>query len=267
MSAADARSAAAAIRRGRGDRHLLLLSDFDGTLAGFEADPEAVALPPARRALLEALARQDGVTIGLVSGRRLADVRDRAALAVDACYAGLHGLEIDCGDERFVHPAVEATRDLLQELASTIDTEVRKYPGAFVENKGLSMAAHFRGASPEHAARVTEFVDALAQLHVEAGTLRVMRGACLLELLPNIDWHKGSAVDWIYAHAARRHGAIFAAYMGDDVTDEDAFRALRGRGVSVAVSPRAKGADLAIDGPEDVEVLLRALTDEMRQGS
>lgn len=261
MSAADAQVAADAIRRGLGDRHLLLLSDFDGTLAGFHPDPEAVVLPPARRALLERLGRHPSVTVGIVSGRRLADVRGRAGLDVEACYAGLHGLEIECEGEHFVHPAVEATRDLLQELGTAIAAAVRSYPGAFVENKGLSVAAHFREASPPHAARVTEFVDTLAQIHIEAGTLKVMRGACLLELLPNIDWHKGSAVAWIFERVARRTGDPFGVYMGDDVTDDDGFVALRGRGVSIAVSPRASGADLTMDGPEDVEALLRLLAD------
>jgi trehalose 6-phosphate phosphatase len=259
MSAGDVRAAADAVRHGADGRHLLFLSDFDGTLADFDPDPAAVVLPESRRGLLNAIGSQPYVTVGLVSGRRLADVRDRAHLSIDACYAGLHGLEIDCDGERFLHPAVEASRSLLQDLAASIGSAIASVPGAFVENKGLSMAAHFREASAADASRVIAIVERQAAPHVESGVLRIMRGACLIELLPDIDWHKGSAIDWIYRRIAERRGALFAVYMGDDVTDEDAFRVLRGRGISMAASDRVSGADFTLEGPPEIEALLREL--------
>ena len=86
-----------------------------------------------------------------------------------------------------------------------------------------------------------------------------MAGASMLELMPNIHWHKGSAVDWIRERVVRQHGDAWPVYIGDDLTDEDGFRAVREQGVSVAASSRAGDADFAVDGPDEVEALLRQL--------
>ena len=87
MSAADVRRAAEAIRAGSSTRHLVLLSDFDGTLCEFQIDPESVRLPDARRALLESIGGSGNATVAIVSGRRLDDVRARAELGMPAYYA------------------------------------------------------------------------------------------------------------------------------------------------------------------------------------
>jgi trehalose-phosphatase len=265
MSGDDPRRVAGRILSAAAGRHLLLLSDFDGTLCEFHPDPAAVVLAPSRRALLETIARAPGTTIGLVSGRRLDDVRRRAGLDVPAWYAGLHGLEIEGDDVRFVHPGVARTREAIERLRVEIAGDIAGIRGTFVEDKGLSMAAHFREASHEDAARVQAIVDERSEPYVRAGALRRMRGACLIELLPDIEWHKGSAVDWILEHVAREHADPAVVYLGDDVTDEDAFRALAGRGISVAASDRVTGADCRLDGPAGIERLLEALAAASRQ--
>ena len=264
MSAADVDLAASAIRTGAAGRHLVLLTDFDGTLCAFDPDPAAVELLPRRRELLERIG-SSGATIAIVSGRRLDDVRSRAALRVPAFYAGLHGLEIagpGAGGEEavsYVHPSVARTEALLRELAGPIETGLADIPGTFLEDKGLSMAVHYRAASPEGGEQAEALVMRLAQKHVLSGELRTLNGACMLELLPNIDWDKGSAVQWIVERVARDRGKVWPVYVGDDVTDEDAFRAMSGCGLSITASARAAGADLAVEGPDDVEDLLRRL--------
>jgi trehalose-phosphatase len=91
-----------------------------------------------------------------------------------------------------------------------------------------------------------------------------MQGAFMLELMPDIEWHKGSAVDWIRTRVSRRHGDVWSVYVGDDLTDEDGFEAVRDVGVSVAASPRARNADFAVDGPLEVEAWLRALAAQLK---
>ena len=156
MSAADVRRAAEAIRAGSSTRHLVLLSDFDGTLCEFQIDPESVRLPDARRALLESIGGSGNATVAIVSGRRLDDVRARAELGLPAYYAGLHGLEIAGPDGGFRHPDIEATVALVQELVTSLAEAVARLKGVFIENKQLSLVVHYRDASPPDAARVTE---------------------------------------------------------------------------------------------------------------
>lgn len=260
MAAADIARAAASIRGLRSRGHLLLLLDFDGTLAEFNPDPQAVELPGARRRLLLDLASRADTTLGIVSGRRLADVRGRTRLPAGVWYSGLHGLEIEGPGITFIHPDTEKTAAALRELAAGLSPELSALRGVFLEDKALSVVAHYRDAAPEDAAKVPAIVERHAGPHVESGVFRLMRGACMVEILPNIDWHKGSAVSLIRERVAADRG-VGTVYVGDDVTDQDAFQAVRGRGVSVAASPRARGADVQVDGPREVEELLRRIAD------
>jgi alpha,alpha-trehalase len=258
MSAADVQLAADTIVGRRAGRHLLVLTDFDGTLCEFHSDPQAVWLPAGPRTALERIAAGDA-TIALVSGRRLDDVRTRAALGVPAYYAGLHGLEIHGPDERYEHPAAQRAQGLLHTLATAIARDLADLPGTFVEDKGLAVAAHYRAASAEDAPAVEAVVMRHARRLLDVGDLRTMQGASVLELLPNVDSDKGHAVEWIRERVGRVHRDVWPVYIGDDVTDEDGFRAVESQGLSIAASSRATGADLAVDGPAEVEALLHLL--------
>ncbi|HEX2453106.1 MAG TPA: trehalose-phosphatase [Vicinamibacterales bacterium] len=261
MSAADVRRAAEAIRAGSAARHLLLFSDFDGTLCEFRVDPQSVRLSDARRLLLESIGTSGNATVAIVSGRRLDDVRARADLTLPAYYAGLHGLEIAGPDGVFRHPDVDGTVALVHQLVRSLTAAVAGLHGVFIEDKELSLVTHYRDASPADAERAVDTVSRLVRSHIDAGRLRVMQGSGMLEFLPDIPWHKGSAVEWIIDKVSRRHHNPWPVYIGDDVTDQDAFGALRGRGLSIAAAPRATGAEISLDGPREVEDLLRSLTD------
>lgn len=257
----DPAAAAAAIRYSREGRHLLLCCDFDGTLVEFQPDPAAVTLPDDRRRILDRLIALPHVTVAIVSGRRLADVRERAGLSGDVWFAGLHGLEIEGGGETFVHPQVAEARALVQGIASTLAPRIEGLAGAFIEDKGLSVALHFRQASPAVQAEVESAFEQATRPAIETGRLRVMRGAAVLELLPNIPWNKGDAVRWILERVRRRSGAVLPVYLGDDVTDQDAFRELEGQGIRVAASDRVTGGDFTLDGPAEIAALLGALAE------
>jgi trehalose-phosphatase len=259
MSAADVRLAVDGILARAAGRHLLLLCDFDGTLSEFDGDPEAVWLPPARRVLLDRIGASPAATLAIVSGRRLEDVRRRTQLGAGTYYAGMHGMEIEGPGDRYQHPAVHLTETLLHDLAGPIAADLSGVDGAFLEDKGHALVVHFRAASIEDAVRTQDALIRHARPHLDSGVLRTMRGSSMLEVLPNIDWNKGSAVEWIRERVVRRHGDAWPLYIGDDVTDEDGFRAVSGTGLSVSASSRARGADFAVEGPEEVDALLRAV--------
>jgi len=259
MSAADVQLAADRIRSGATHRHLVLLCDFDGTLSEFDDDPAAVSLKPCRREVLERLAQSPRVTLAIVSGRRLEDVKRRAALSSDVYYAGLHGLEIEGSREHYFHPCLTQAQAVLGELAPPLAADLATIDGAFLEDKTHALVAHFRASTTEGAARAEEVLLRHAKPHLDAGTLRLMTGASMIELMPNIEWHKGSAVQWILDRVTHAHGTAWPVYIGDDSTDEDGFRAVEDIGLSIAASARVTGADLAVDGPPEVEALLRAI--------
>lgn len=241
-------------------RRLLLLSDFDGTLCEFKASPEAVWLDPVRRDLLAALSRRRGVTVGLVSGRRLDDLQRRAWIDGPVYYAGLHGLEIAGAGASFVHARVAETRGLLQVLARALSAHLAPLDGVRLENKDLSVAVHWRQASPEHGAEARRIVERIAGPHLARSTLRMLVGSAVMEIMPNIPWTKGEAVHWIQADVERRHGRACPVYLGDDVTDEDAFRAIGPNGLTIVVGDRESDAEFRLPAPPAVEAWLRGLS-------
>jgi trehalose-phosphatase len=258
VSSAEALLAVITAKRGHGP--LLLLSDFDGTLCEFQADPEEVWLSPARRAVMAQLASLPGVVVGLVSGRRVEDVRRRSGLGGTLYYAGLHGLEIRGSGTSFVHGQVQQTRGLLQVIGRSLRAHVASIPGVFLEDKDLSMALHVRDASPEGRMAAEAVLYRVAGAHLDSGLLKVLRGDCVLEMLPNIAWTKGDAVRWI-CRAVRESGSRppWPMYFGDDPTAEDAFAAVGSAGLTVKVGPQPTAAAYRIDGPPVLEDLLRRL--------
>lgn len=232
-----------------------MLLDFDGTLVEFEADPGGVYLPEPRRGILRQL--QQRATVGVVSGRRLEDVSARCG--VDGIIvAGLHGMEIEGFGQRFLHPQLDAAGATIAQVRTALHGATRDLPGVFVEDKGASVAVHFREADAERQRAAAIRVEAAAKPYLKTRRLRVMRGSCVLELLPDIDWNKGHAVRWIVERFRRHEGDGFVVYIGDDVTDQDAFLAIEADGLPIAASDRVTAPD-RLDGPSAVERFLAAL--------
>lgn len=248
------------LTRRRSGRHLLLLFDFDGTLVPFKADPDAVYLSSDVSDRLCRLAKRPDATVGIISGRRLADLQERLKVEGDIYLAGFHGLEIqEPGGESFVHPGAAAAVPTMQKIAETIRPQLGELPGVFIEDKYFSIALHYREAQPAvRVVALSRFMDA-ARADVDSGKLRLLPGACVVELLPGAAWHKGSALQWIRERIERIHGPTFTVYVGDDVTDEDAFRVVGPDGMALSASERASGAHFNVSGPEGVKRLLDSL--------
>ena len=238
---------------------LVLLLDFDGTLAPIVDRPEMAEMPERTRRALERLMDMDGVTVAVVSGRGLGDVRERAAIP-GIPYAGNHGMEIEGAGLYRIHPEAAAARPLLQEVAARIEADLEGIDGAFLEDKGLTLSIHYRLA-PDHAEEVREIVLEAADGWPE---LRVTEGKMVLEVRPRVEWDKGRAVIFLLDQM-RPPADAPVLYLGDDLTDEDAFRALRGwdpaaEGVLVADPPPAESAAASVlRDPAEVGALFEAL--------
>jgi trehalose-phosphatase len=138
-------------------------------------------------------------------------------------------------------------------------------PGARVERKRFSIAAHYRNVNENDVPEVQRVVDAAAALHPE---LRRIDGKKVYELLPDIDWNKGKAVLWLVQMLGleSRSGGIRPVYIGDDATDEDAFGVLGQDGTGILVSEQSQptAARYSLKNPIEVERFLRAVTDHLR---
>ena len=266
MTFLTAEAAAARVVRGRGGRQLLLLLDFDGTLCDFAAEPQLVRLPTSAATALQALATAELVTLGFISGRRAVDLRRHLPPLPGAYVAGCHGLEIEAPDGTVLHAAYGPGAAAARDVAAAIAPELPRWPGTFVENKDLSIALHVRNASPADGARATARLRELAAAAVADGRLRVLDGAAVTELLPSVNADKGHALERIRQDVVSRVGPVFTVFAGDDVTDEDAFRALGRGGLGIAVGTRV-AAECRLDGPASMARLLEILVEELTRDS
>jgi trehalose 6-phosphate phosphatase len=219
------------LREITGGRRAFLFLDYDGTLVPIRKSPELAVLRASRRSLLERLSRNAFVCI--VSGRSLADIQKLAAIE-DIAYIGNHGLEIAFRGRRWVHPEAEKIKPVLKGVLERIRRRSRDRPGLLVEDKGLTGSIHYRRLSAPLPKGLREMVE--REVRSNDG-LRLTEGKKVFEIRPDIDWDKGKGVLELGRWLGIKRPAL-RIYIGDDQTDEDAFRALGGRDLTIHVGRR-----------------------------
>ncbi|MBI4355152.1 MAG: trehalose-phosphatase [Candidatus Omnitrophica bacterium] len=244
-------------RRVRRARRLLLMLDYDGVLTPLVRHPRIARLPAAHRRLLRQLSRQPGTTVGVLSGRKLSELRAMVGVR-GLIYGGNHGLELTGPVGRFVHPEARRSAALIRQLARHLAQAVGTIPGAWVEPKTLSLSLHYRGVRPGQRARLQQLFYRVVGPLVRQRRVRVTTGKRILEVRPPVAWDKGRALWWLLQRPSLR-GAV-PVFIGDDLTDEDAFRAIRRRGVGIRVGPVLRtAARYRLRSPREVAELLRRL--------
>lgn len=224
--------------------------DFDGTLSQIVDDPEAARPAPGAVAALQALAA--ACPVAVLSGRDLADVTARVGVP-GLWYAGSHGFELT-GPDGTAHrnDAAAAAVPVLAEAATTLRTELTAIAGVVVEHKRFAVAVHYRNAARDAVGAVCAAVRATGRQR----RLRVTTGREVIELRPDLDWDKGATLRWICDRLPG--GPVLPVYLGDDITDEDAFDAVPDPdGVAIVVrhfddGDRATAARFALDDPGQV---------------
>ena len=240
-----------------GHGQLAVFLDYDGTLTPIVSHPEEAVLSDSMRQTLRELAARAPV-VAILSGRGLDDVRRRVNID-SIVYAGSHGFDI-AGPHGL-------RRQMATEFLSNLDMAEKELhavlggiSGARVERKRFSVAAHYRNVKENDVPKVEQAVSEVATRH---RGLRRMEGKKVFELLPAIAWDKGKAMLWLLETLGleSRSGGIRSIYIGDDRTDEDAFRALEQRGIGILVSEQSQptAARYSLKNPAEVERFLHAL--------
>jgi len=247
----------------RKGRSLAVFLDYDGTLTPIVDDPDQAVMGDETRSAVFELA--DRCSVALVSGRDLQKLKILARLP-HVNYAGSHGFDIETADGRAAaHEKAMADLPALNQAEQRLRERLRGIVGAIVERKRFAIAVHFR----QVAAREVHRVQTIArEVLGEHQGLREKAGKMIVELQPDVDWNKGRAVLWLLEQMGAL-GTAFPIYIGDDVTDEDAFQALKGRGIGILVrdvQPRSSAAEYALENVAEVRRFLEALTGRLRHG-
>jgi len=259
-------------------RRLALFLDYDGTLSPIVQRPELALLPEAARAVLRRLAAR--MPVAILSGRLREDVAALVGLP-QLIYAGSHGFDIAGPPPASGGPATgespptaapplrhevgQGVPARLARVAECLRRELAGIDGVLIEDKRFAVAVHYRLVDARDLPRVEAAVDRAAADPAEpeggGGRLRKTGGKKVWELRPDVDWDKGGALLWLLGRLGPDHLDAVPIFLGDDVTDEDAFAAVASRGgigILIAEEPRATAAAYRLRDPgEALEWLAR----------
>jgi trehalose 6-phosphate phosphatase len=247
-----------------GGRRPAVFLDYDGTLTPIVDRPEDAVISESMRETVRGLASR--TTVCVVSGR------DRPLVAQwmgieGLVVAGSHGFDIvDHHDGAIRHDAVQGVEDLLAGIIDRLRAELAPVHGAGIEPKRFSVAVHYRLVEAPQRTLVAFVVDAVLAEYPDQ--LKLTPGKMVYEIQPNIDWDKGKAVRYLRQVLGVDGPEFVSLYLGDDITDEDAFTALRGpTGIGIIVADisdseqagRATAAEFVLESTGEVQRFLDTL--------
>lgn len=240
----------------KNSRHIFLFLDYDGTLSPIASTPEEAHLPRRTKKLLKGLVKNPRFTLAVISGRSLKDIKRMVGLK-GIIYAGNHGLEIAQVSGKIFDRTSILKKSPLKTICLALGADLKHIKGVRVEDKGCTLSVHFRLVKPGERVSVKKIFGRIVKPYVFSKTIKLSSGKMVLEVRPAIRWDKGKAV----LHLLRKKKDALPLYIGDDVTDIDAFRAIKDRGISIFVGTPKKGicSDYFLKNPKEVERFLKKL--------
>lgn len=248
------------------ERFLYLFLDYDGTLSPIVRDPGKAVLSLRMRGRLEALSKAGRCRIAVISGRALEDIRRRVGIA-GITYGGNHGLEVEGPEGKFRYPVPEKARRALDDVRGKLEKALSTIPGTFLEEKGMTLTVHLRKVKRGELLIAAHAVSEATRSYRMCGEIVVRPGKEAFEIRPSVEWDKGKTVLWLLEKSTVAGGEPpWPLCVGDDRTDEDAFRVIRDRGLTVFVgAPRQTKARYYLRNVGEVAAFLGRLA-RIRKG-
>ncbi|MBE3092877.1 MAG: trehalose-phosphatase [Chloroflexi bacterium] len=237
-----------------GKEKAVFFFDYDGTLTPIVEQPDLAKISPEMKEIIRQLSLK--YKLAIVSGRGRRNLQTLVDIP-GIFYAGDHGLDIIGPDISMIHPKVKKFLPLIQNISKSLDKSLSHIPGIIVEKKKMSVAIHYRQVSKEDLTGLKLPLKKILKENRE--NIRLLTGKKVVEFLPNIEWNKGKAVLWILNTLGLDWSEHKIFYLGDDTTDEDAFRILRTRGTSILIAEKAEksAADFRLSSPKEVKCWLK----------
>ena len=250
-------------RRIKQSKKRLLLCDYDGTLTPIVDNPEMANLTNNMSKLIAGLVHKPGVIVAIVSGRALADIKEHVNIS-GVIYAGNHGFEIEGPDIQFIHPLTDEISSIIHLMGTVLKRAMSQCKGVIVEDKGMTLSVHYRLVDDDQLPRVNAAFESTVGTARKLGKIKTTSGKKVHEVRPAIPWHKGNAVQLIFNRVShsRKKGEVLPIYLGDDLTDEDAFKSvnkLNGISILVGEATRTSSADYYLNSIPEVNTLLTEL--------
>jgi trehalose-phosphatase len=240
---------------------VFLFLDYDGTLAPIAETPDKAAIPKETRELLKEISGDPRLRLAIISGRSLSDIK-RAIGLKNVSYAGNHGLEIESPKLKFKSQVSPRLKEVIRNIYEELLLKVSKIKGAILEDKGLTVSLHYRLVADRDMPGLKCIMRKATEPFLARDEIKVSEGKKVFEIKPQVKWTKGNVVLWLLARQQLALGAdkLFPVYIGDDVTDEDGFRALKNKGLTIFVGkPKPSEAAYYVKNTKEVVKFMKQL--------
>ena len=217
-------------------KFIYLFLDYDGTLSPIARTPGKAIMPKKTKDVLRRLSKMPNCKIAIVSGRSVHDVQRRIGLK-NIVYVGNHGFEVKGPKIKFKSPGLLRHRRILSKIKDKMSIDFAPIRGVLIEDKGFSLSVHYRLADKKDISFIKEACYSTALPYEIKHDVKVGVGKMVLEVTPDMAWNKGKVVLWLLGRQEfamrRKKIKMVPIYIGDDITDEDAFAALKNIGITI----------------------------------
>lgn len=240
-------------------KRIILFLDYDGTLAPIVDSADKAVIPKETKRLLRSLSAR--AKLAIISGRAMADLKKMVGVK-GIIYSGNHGLEIESPQLKFSAPLSLSYKKLLLEIKTRLEKSLAGIKGVILEDKGLSLSLHYRLVPKNLVPLVQAVFHKLTITPAQESRIKIKPGKRVLEIRPPVEWDKGKVILWLLAREKFAAGQqpLLPIYAGDDTSDEDAFRALENKGITVFVGrPKKSSAQYYLHNSKEVAELLKRI--------
>ena len=243
------------------DDCLFIFLDFDGTLVPIAQTPEKAVLHKKAKGLLRKLADSSKLKLAVISGRALGDIKNKVGIK-NIIYSGNHGLEIQGPRIKFESKVSRKQESIIRYIYKETVNKLSGIKGVFIEDKGLSVSVHYRLVNAKDFQKLSNILIEIVEPSIAQEKIKINCGKQVYEIRPQVSWNKGKAVLWLLAKQQSKIGKkkVFPIYLGDDLTDEDAFTRLKDKGLTIFVGEAGNSqAQYYLRNTEEVTVFLRRI--------
>lgn len=229
-------------------KNIFLFLDYDGTLTPIAESPDKAIISMAMHNIIIKL--NELMPVAVVTGRSIANINYVLNIENIIC-AGNHGAEIWDGKKLVSGERFAKARKDLAWIVAELNETLAPIKGVIVEDKGITASVHYRMVSPQDLCKMINRFWSVADSYKK--NFVITSGKKVFEVRPHDIWNKGDAVKWIWDRFDKNRLPV---YIGDDQTDEDAFKAIKGKGIGISIG-KSNAADYYLETQEEVKRLLQ----------
>jgi trehalose-phosphatase len=238
------------------NRPIFIFLDYDGTIVPIQEKPKQAILPESTRLLLDEIAQHPNTYVGIVSGRSMKDIR-RMVNLTSLFYIANHGYEIYSRKFKWRHPIVTDIVPILKKLRTNFEKALKAIYGVLIENKIITLSIHYRQLSGTPVSTLKKILK--HKMQMQTRFLKISSGKKVFEIKPKINWNKGKAI-FKLIELFNVTAKPLIIYIGDDRTDEDAFRLLPKEAFTIYVGSNfSSKAKYLLNHPNEVILFLKKL--------